>query len=221
MSEENNNQTEEREELVPQANDAEEASPAPPRKRRYFTRRNAGVASGVLGILLVLLAILVLVFYRYGVFDNYVKTQFVAKMGRIGMNFTADTFRVTVTPLKLELRNATFNNKTTGEKIFFIREGNLYLTVQDLYAWQLSRDIKIDSTEINGAEVYVTFDENGRSNFADLNFVEEETRVNFLYESTKFILKDSVVHFGDRQRKIAADAKNVLFTFEPEDYSVP
>jgi len=126
-----------------------------------------------------------------------------------------------VTPLKLELRNATFNNKTTGEKIFFIREANLYLTVQNLYAWQISRDIKIDTTEINGADVYVNFDENGKSNFAELNFVEEETRVNFLYESTKFILKDSVVHFGDRQRKIAADAKNVLFTLEPEDYSVP
>ena len=165
MSEENNNQTEEREEPEPQETGAEETSPAPPRpRRRYFTRRTAGITSGVLGILLVLLAILVFVFYRYGVFDNYVKTQFVAKMDRIGINFTADTFRVTVAPLKLELRNATFNNKTTGEKIFFIREANLYLTVQNLYAWQLSRDIKIETTEVTGAEVFVTFDENGKSN---------------------------------------------------------
>jgi hypothetical protein len=67
-----------------------------------------------------------------------VKEQFVARMDRIGINFTADTFRVTVAPLKLELRNATFNNKVTGEKLFFVREANLYLTVQDLYAWQLS-----------------------------------------------------------------------------------
>jgi translocation and assembly module TamB len=218
MSEENNNQTEEREE--PQDNGTEEAQPSPS-GRRFFTRRNAAVGSGVLGILLILLVILVVVFYRYGVFDNYVKTQFVAKMDRIGINFTADTFRVTVAPLRLELRNATFNNKTTGEKIAFIREANLYLTVQNLYAWQLSRDIKIDTTEINGADIYVTFDENGRSNFDGLNFVEEETRVNFLYESVKFSLKDGTVHFGDRQRKIAADANNVVFTLEPTDYSVP
>jgi hypothetical protein len=123
--------------------------------------------------------------------------------------------------LKLELKNATFNNKVTGEKLFFIREANLYLTVQNLYAWQLSRDITIDTTEINGAEVFVNFDANGRSNFAELNLVEEETRVNFLYESTKFSLKDGTVHFGDVSRKISADAKNVVFTLEPVDYSVP
>ncbi len=221
MSEENNNQTEQTEEVEPQDNGTEESEAAPPARRRFFTRRNAAIGSGVLGILLILLVILVVVFYRYGVFDNYVKTQFVAKMDRIGINFTAETFRVTVAPLKLELRNATFNNKTTGEKLFFIREADLYLTVQNLYAWQLSRDIKIDTTDINGADVYVTFDENGKSNFAELNFVEEETRVNFLYESVKFSLKDGTVHFGDRQRKIAADAKNVVFTMEPTDYSVP
>jgi translocation and assembly module TamB len=220
MSEENNGQTEQTEETTAPDNGAEETSPAPQR-RRYFTRRNAVISSGVLAILLVLLTILVVVFYRYGVFDNYVKTQFVAKMDRIGIDFTADTFRVTVAPLKLELRNATFNNKVTGEKLFFIREANLYLTVQNLYAWQLSRDISIDTTDINGAEVFVNFDKNGKSNFAELNFVEEKTRVNFLYESTKFSLKDGTVHFGDVSRKITADARNVLFTLEPTDYTVP
>src|SRR5689334_8246695 len=124
MSEDNNNQTEEREE--PQDNGTEETQPAPPR-RRYFTRRNAAIGSGILGVLLVLLVILVVVFYRNGVFDNYVKTQFVTKMDQIGITFTADTFRVTVAPLRLELRNATFNNKVTGEKIGFVREANLYL----------------------------------------------------------------------------------------------
>jgi translocation and assembly module TamB len=218
MSEENNNQTEQTEEIETQEAGAEEA---PPERRRFFTRRNAVIASGVLGILLVLVTILVMVSYRYGVFDNYIKEQFVAKMDRIGIVFSADTFRVTVAPLKLELRNATFNNKVTGEKLFFIREANLFLTVQNLYAWQLSRDISIDTTEINGAEVFVNFDQDGKSNFAELNFVEEETRVNFLYESTRFILKDGTVHFGDVQRKISADAKNIVFTLEPTDYSVP
>ncbi|HEY0460160.1 MAG TPA: translocation/assembly module TamB domain-containing protein [Pyrinomonadaceae bacterium] len=220
MSEENNNQTEQTEELEPQESSIEEAPPAPAR-RRFFSRRNAGIASGILGILLILVVILVVLFYRNGVFDNYVKTQFVAKMDRIGINFTADTFRVTVAPLKLELRNATFNNKVTGEKLFFVREANLFLTVQNLYAWQLSRDISIDTTDINGADIYVNFDENGKSNFAELNFVEETTRVNFLYESTKFNLKDGTVHFGDRKREIAANGNNVLFTLEPVDYSVP
>jgi translocation and assembly module TamB len=221
MSEENNNQTEQTEEPKTPETEAAEPSSAPAARRRFFTRRRAAISSGALAILLVLLVVLVVVFYRYGVFDNYVKTQFVAKMDRIGINFTADTFRVTVAPLKLELKNATFNNKVTGEKLFFIREANLFLTVKNLYAWQLSRDISIDTTEINGAEVFVNFDENGKSNFAELNFVEETTRVNFNYSSTRFSLKDGVAHFGDRQRKIEANANNILFTLEPTDYTVP
>jgi hypothetical protein len=84
-----------------------------------------------------LLAGSAIVVYRYGYLDNYVKRQFVAKMDEIGVNFSADTFRLTVMPLQLHLENATFNDKLTGEKLFFIRDAKLGLTVQDLYAWQL------------------------------------------------------------------------------------
>jgi translocation and assembly module TamB len=201
---------------------SEPKAPVEHRRRRYFTRRNLGISTGLLAVLAVLLAVFSVVFYKYGVFDNYVKTQFTGKMARIGIVFDADVFRVTVSPLELELKNATFNDRVSGEKLFFIRDAHLALTVQDLYAWQLSRDIKIDTTDINGAEVWVRFDENGRSNFANLNFVEEEgQRVNFLYESIKFSLKDGVVHFGDVSHRITADANNVQFFLEPEDPSVP
>jgi translocation and assembly module TamB len=220
MSEENNNQTEQTEEIEPQPTTAEETLPAV-RRRRVFTRRNAVISSGALGVLLVLAAILVVVFYRYGVFDNYVKTQFVAKMERIGIVFSADTFRVTVSPLQLELKNATFNDKLTGEKLFFIRDGKLGLTVQNLYAWQLTRDINVDSTDINGAEAWVKFDENGKSNFSNLVFVEEKGNVNFIYSSIKFDLKDGLVHYGDVSRKLGGDAKNILFSLAPENALVP
>ncbi|MEO8041387.1 MAG: translocation/assembly module TamB domain-containing protein, partial [Acidobacteriota bacterium] len=192
------------------------------RRRRYFTRRNALVTTVVLVLLFVLGSILTVVFYRYGVFDNYVKTQFVAKMADIGMVFDADVFRVTVNPLELELKNATFSDRVTGEKLFFIRDAHLGLTVDNIYAWQLSRDIKVNTTDINGAEVWVRFDENGKSNFSNLKFVEDQAgqRVNFKYDSIKFALKDSVIHFGDVSRKISADANNVSFFLEPENYEV-
>ncbi len=194
-----------------------------PERRRYFTRRNSVMAIGGLALLLVILAAFTVVLYRYGVFDNYVKTQFVAKMEEIGIVFDADVFRVTVAPLQLELKNATFNDRVSGEKLFFIRDARLGLTVTNLYAWQLSRDISVDTTEISGAEVWIRFDENGRSNFSNLTFVEEQpgARVNFKYNSINFSLTDSVVHFGDLSRNIAANANNVVFLLEPENYDVP
>lgn len=183
----------------------------------FFRRRNLGIAIGLLAILAVLLALLSVVSYRFGVVDNYVKVQFVQKMADIGITFDADVFRVTVAPLELELKNATFNNKTTGAKLFFVRDAHLRLTVQDLYAWQLSRDITVDTTDVNGADVWVTFDENGKSNFAELNLVEREgQRVNFKYDSVKFSLRDAVVHFGDVAHNISADANNVQFSLAPD-----
>jgi translocation and assembly module TamB len=192
-------------------------------RRRYFTRRNGLITAGVAGIGLVLLALFATVGYRYGVFDNYIKNQFIAKMDEIGVVFSADVFRVTVNPLELELRNATFNDKVSGEKLFFIRDARLGLTIQNLFAWDLSRDISVDSTEVSGAEVWVKFDENSRSNFANLFFEDmaAESRLNFKYSSVRFTLRDSIIHFNDASRRIGADANNVQATLEPENYDVP
>jgi translocation and assembly module TamB len=219
---EENNQNQETEEIEPQESNAEETETAVP-KRGFFTRRNAVFAVGITAILAILLVLLVTVSYRYGVFDNYIKQQFVAKMADIGIVFDADVFRVRILPLQLELRNATFNNKTTGDKLFFIREANLKLSVEDLYAWQLSRDIKLDSTEINGAEVWVMFDENGNSNFSNLDLAMDQagSRVNFKYDSVRFTVRDAVVHFGDVQHNISGDAKNIALFLEPTTDAVP
>ncbi len=214
-----NNPEESREPEVPDTPTKSDAKP----QRAYFTRRNLVIGAGSLAVFGILIALLTVVSYRYGVFDNYIKAQFVTKMADIGVDFDADVFRVTVNPLVLELKNATFNDRVTGEKLFFVRDARLGLSVRDLYAWQLSRDISIDTTEINGAEVWVRFDENGRSNFANLKFVEDEpgSRVKFKYESVNFSLKDSVAHFGDLSRNISGDARNLMFFLSPLDASVP
>jgi translocation and assembly module TamB len=197
----------------------ERNEPVRPR-RRILTRRNALFTGAGLALLIIILLFFTVITYRYGVFDPYIKEQFTAKMADIGITFNADVFRVTVSPLELELQNATFNNKVTGEELFAIRDAHLKMTVQDLYSWQLSRDISVDTTEINGAEVWVNFDENGRSNFSDLNLVEKQGgRVNFKYDSIDFALRNSVVHVGDVTRKISGDAKNVAFLLQPAEGS--
>lgn len=222
MAEEDVNQTEKTEDAEERQEQPAEEPSSEPERRKYFTRRNIGIALGLVAITAVLLVVLLTISYRYGVFDNYIKEQFVVKMQQIGIDFSADVFRVRVNPLQLELKNATFNDRKTGEKLFFIRDAEIGLTVQDLYAWQLSRDIKVNSTTINGAEVWVKFDENGNSNFSNLEFAEEAPGyVNFNYTSTKFSLSDGLIHYGDARHDISADAKNVVFLIEPVDASVP
>lgn len=212
-------EVEQREENEQEAPPADEPAP----KRSFLTKRNALIALGAAVLGVVLLVVVGVFLYRGGVADSYVKAQFKAKMADIGVDFDADVFRLTVAPLRLELKNATFNDRITGDKLFFVRDAQLGLTVQDLYSWQLSRDITIDTTDITGAEVFVKFDENGKSNFSNLKLVEDQagSRVNFKYESVRFSLRDSTIHFGDLSRKIAADANNVAFLLEPVDGNVP
>jgi translocation and assembly module TamB len=209
---ETDEQREEGQESQPES----EAPLASQRKRSFFSRRNAAFAVALLGIAVVLFVIIGVITYRYGVFDPYLKEQFTAKMADIGIVFEAEVFRVTVSPLALELKNATFRNKVTGEVLFTVRDAHLKMTVQDLYSWQLSRDISVDSTEINGAEIWINFDQNGRSNYDDLTLVERERgRVNFKYDSVNFALRDSVVHVGDQSRNISGEGRNLIFLLEP------
>jgi translocation and assembly module TamB len=191
------------------------------KRRRYFTRRNGIIVGGLLAVLIVVLGLLSVVLYRYGTFDTYIKAQFVAKMEYMGVVFDADVFRLTVNPLQLELKNATFNDRVSGEKLFFIRDARVGLSVDNLFSWQLSRDVKVESTEIFGAEAWVKFDENGRSNFANLVEDTRASNLNFKYNSIKFSMRDSVVHFGDLSRTITADANNIELFLEPENFEIP
>jgi len=195
----------------------DEPEPAPD-ARPFFTRRRLLTAVGVAAIALLVVFLAVTVMYRTGVFDSYIKDKFSAKMAEIGITFSADKFRVTASPMTLELQNATFNNTATGEELFFIREAKLGLTVLDLLSWSTSRDVRIDTTDINGAEVWITFDKEGRSNFSGLHLVEDQkgSAVNFRYESVVVSLKDSVVHFGDLSRKIEASANELSVALTPD-----
>ncbi|MBA2620910.1 MAG: hypothetical protein H0U87_06895, partial [Acidobacteria bacterium] len=224
MSEENNKIEEQTETTEPQRETAiEETAPeAAAESRAFFTRRRVGFSLGFLALILLFVSVTSVVLYRTGYFDNRIKEQFVAKMNDIGIVFSADVFRVRVAPLRLELKNATFNDKLTGEKLFFVSQADLNLSVTNLYAWQLSRDIKVETTDINGVEAWVKFDENGNSNFSNLNLVlDGGARVNFKYDSAKFSVKDGIVHFGDATHKISGDARNLLFFLEPENALVP
>ncbi|MBV9214844.1 MAG: translocation/assembly module TamB domain-containing protein [Acidobacteria bacterium] len=200
-----------------------DGTPTPARPRRYFTARTGmGIAAGT-AIAILVAAILLVVMYRTGTFNTYIKARFVQRMADMGITFDADAFTVTASPLTLHLRNATFNDTTTGDRLFFIREADLTMSVRDMYALELSRDISIDTTDINGAEVWVKFDKDGRSNFSNLKVVEDQkgSAVNFRYESIKFSLANSVFHFGDLSRSISANANDVVFKFEPQDYTAP
>src|SRR4051794_34106033 len=109
----------------------EQAEPITPRKRNGFFTRGRVLTAGVVVVLaLILVSILTVVLYKGGTFDSYLRNSFREKMAEMGIVFDAEVFRVTVSPLALELHNATFNDRVSGEKLFFVRDAHLGMTVQ-------------------------------------------------------------------------------------------
>lgn len=189
----------------------------PEPKKRSLTRRRILRASVlVLGTAIVSLIVLAIL-YKTGVTDSYIRGEFEAKMNRMGIAFEAGTFHVSASPLRLELRDAVFTNKETGAKLIRVRDGRVGLTVRNLYDLSLSRDVSVDSADISGAEVWIDFDESGRSNFSGVRILEEANRINFIYTAAKVSLRDSFVHFGDRSRAISGNANDLTVALEPEN----
>ncbi len=186
-------------------------------KRRSSLGRTLVKVAGLFGVSTLILLLVIYGLYHGGVFDNYIKQEFVAKLNESGVKFEARNFNVTASPLELVLDDANFTNAATGEKLLFIKNGRLGLTILDLMSWKLTRDISIDKTDISGAELWINIDENGRSNFSGLKFVEDEggSAVNFKYDSVNVSIRDSLVHFGDISRKISGEGRELNITLTP------
>ncbi len=185
-------------------------------RRRWPWRIPLFLLGGIAATIL-FVALIGIILYQTGYVNSYVKDAFTARLSEMGIAFSAESFDLKASPLELHIREAAFNDKLTGERLFAIREAHLGMTITDLFALRLKREIRIDTTDITGADVWITFDKNGRSNFSNLKLVEDEegAAVDLRYESVKFSLRESVVHFGDLKRDIAGDAKNIVFLLSP------
>lgn len=185
-------------------------------RRWRITRRHLLLSAATLGIGLIVFAAAAVFLYRFGVTDSFIRSAFTAKLDYMGMAFDAEVFRVRALPFELELKNASFNDRLTGAKLFFIRDGRIGLRYRGIDPLTLISDIEITSTEIHGAEIWVDFDATGQSNFANLRQDDRRSFYNFIYDSVQFALADSVIYFGDEARAISASGKNLRIALNPE-----
>jgi hypothetical protein len=143
-------------------------------------------------------------------------------MDEMGVAFEAEVFRTTVSPMSLELKNATFTDKETGEKLFYIDSARLGLRMTDLYSWQLSRTFEVESTDIQGAEIWVRFDDEGNSNFSNLQFTTKEgERVKFKYSSIKFALRDAPCLCASKPRTLRLQCSVQISAKHQKRYGLP
>ena len=205
--------------------DAQRKHPITPqgRRRRFLNRRNFFIAAIAAAIGLVALILLILILYRFGFVDRYVAGQIKDTFAKYGIRAEIKDFHAGFPPQTVEMLGVELYDAQTGEKLGLINRLLATIRIEDLYALNLQRNINLKDLKIEGLEVWVTFDEQGRSNFRNIRIPPPETnrRILFAYTAANIEIKNGVIHYGDARHEISGEARNLTALILPKDPNAP
>lgn len=202
------------------------ASPVVPRavhRRRYLNARNAAIGIGSIAVLLLVVILAAVFFYRSGRVDGIIKNQIIATFDQYNIRAEVEGFETQLGARTAEFRNLALYDKTTGAKLGVIRRLAATIRVEDLFALNLRRNVDLEALTIEGLDVSVLFDEQGRTNFANIVLPEADPnrRILFSYSTAKINISDSIIRYNDQRFDLAGEARNVRLALEPEDLNQP
>jgi autotransporter translocation and assembly factor TamB len=202
-------------------------SPAtPPRSRgwrRVVNRRNA-ILVGVVGVVAVLaLALIVYVLYRSGRVDKVIAGQIINTLAEYNIRAEIGSFTTQIGPRTVEIKDLKLYNAVTGAPIGNISRIVATVRVEDMWALSLRRNVNLEDLKVEHPEIWVGYDAQGRSNFADLKVPppDPNQRILFAYSTAHVEITDAVVHYDDRRYDINGEARNVRAVVQPENPNAP
>jgi translocation and assembly module TamB len=194
------------------------------RKRwRYFTRRHAILAGVIVVAGIVLFALLVFFLYRFGFVDRYIASQIKQTFANYGIRAEIRDFHADIPPNTVTMSGVDLYDAETGAQLGKIDRLIATIRIEDLYAFNLQRNINLKDLKIEGFEAWVTFDEQGRSNFRNIRIPppEPNKRILFAYSTASIEIKNGVIHYGDARHEISGEARNLAATIQPDDPNAP
>ncbi len=199
------------------------AAPSPRSRRRFITRRNAILVGVAIGIGVVALLLVALLSYRLGYVDSYIAGQIKNTLATYGVRAEIRSFHTSITPQTVEMLGIELYDAKTGEKLGKIDRLVATVRIEDLYALNLRRNINLKDLQIEGLELWVNFDDQGRSNFRNINVPppEPNQRILFAYSTAHIELKNAQIHYGDLLHKLSGEARNLRTTIQPDDPNAP
>src|SRR5215212_1769459 len=200
-----------------------EKKPAITKRFRYFTRRHVILVSTIAGIAVLSLILLGLLLYRFGFVDRYVASQIKRTFANYGIRAEIRDFHTSFPPQTVEMNGVELYDSVTGDKLGKIDRLFATIKIEDLYALNLQRNINLQDLKIEGFEGWVTFDNEGRSNFRNIHIPppEPNRRILFAYSTATIEIDGGVIHYGDVRHEISGEGRNLQVTIHPDDPNVP
>src|SRR5216684_1776789 len=196
---------------------------SPRRGLRRFTRRHAVISGIVIAAGVIALVLIGLLAYRLGFVDRYVAGQIKDTLAQYGIRAEIKTFRTSLSPQTVEMLGVELYDAKSGEKLGKIDRLLATVRIEDLYALNLRRNINLKDLQIEGLELWVNFDAEGKSNFRNLHIPppEPNQRILFAYSTAHIELKNAHVHYGDKLHSLSGEANSIHATIQPDDPSAP
>ena len=193
------------------------------RRRRFVTRRNAILSGIAIGLGVVVIIIVAFMAYKLGFVDRYIAGQVQDTFSKYGVRAQIKTFHTSFSPQTVEMLGLELFDAQTGDKLGKIDRLLATVRIEDLYALNLRRNINLKDLQIEGLELWVTFDAQGRSNFRNIHIPppEPNQRILFAYSTAHVEIKNSQIHYGDALHSLSGDARNLRATIQPDDPSAP
>jgi translocation and assembly module TamB len=219
MSAEDPNNTDSRQDL-PQP---EPEKPSVARRWRYFSRRHAILAGLIIAVVVIFVILLAFFLYRLGYVDRYIANQIKQTFANYGIRAEIREFHADVPPQTVKMSGVELYDAGTGERLGKIDQLDATIRIEDLYALNLRRNINLKDLKIRGFEAWVTFDEQGRSNFRNIHIPppEPNKRILFAYSTASVQITDGVIHYGDARHDISGEGRNLQMTVQPDDPNAP
>jgi len=198
-------------------------SVVPPRRRRVVTRRNAVISAIIIAVGSILLILAGLIAYRMGAVDRYVANQIKGTLSTYGIRAEIRESHTSLSPQTVEILGVELYDARTGEQLGKIDRLLATVRIEDLYALNLRRNINLKDLTVEGLELWVNFDSQGRSNFRNIHIPppEPNARILFAYSTAHVELKNAHVHYGDALHSLSGDARNLRATIQPDDPNNP
>jgi translocation and assembly module TamB len=193
------------------------------RGRRVITRRNAVISGIVIAVGSILLILVGLIAYRLGAVDRYVAGQIKDTLAKYGVRAEIKESHTSLSPQTVEMLGVELYDASTGEKLGKIDRLLATVRIEDLYALNLRRNINLKDLTVEGLELWVNFDSQGRSNFRNIHIPppEPNARILFAYSTAHVELKNAHVHYGDALHSLSGEARNLRATIAPDDPNNP
>src|ERR1043165_8197528 len=199
------------------------SGPPPRRRRRIVTRRNAIIAGILVAVGAIALVLIALLGYRLGYVDAYIAGQVKDTLAKYGIRAEIREFHTAITPQTVEMLGVELYDAQSGEKLGKIDRLLATVRVEDLYAINLQRNINLKDLQVEGLELWVSFDAQGRANFRNVHVPPPEPNqtILFAYSTAHVDLKNALIHYGDALHRFSGEARNVQATIQPDDPNAP